>query len=346
MVEWFVDAIVAYQLIHHNTKRIEFQNFKYDHSISFDSKKPSKNSKKIVNSKIGFFLNRSKEISNNFFDIRDVKGKLIPRNIDIFTYSFPCQDLSNQGKQKGMSDKSNTRSSLLWQIKRILIEMQETFSANELPKYLLMENVLAIKNKNHNFQYQKWIETLKEIGYVSKEYVLDSKHFNSPQSRKRVFLLSIQKDFKNKINFNFKEIEGNNNFKKIKDILENNLSYSEKLSKYSHTSFSKKETIKAQLINYTNFSSENTIYDINGIGPTLTASGALSRIKLFFGEKQIRYMSPLESFRYMGFNDKDFKNVNEANLITKNKQYFIMGNSIVVNVLEAIFNTLEFKHEQ
>ena len=41
----------------------------------------------------------------------------------ILTYSFPCQDLSLAGLKKGMSENSNTRSSLLWEVKRLLIEL-------------------------------------------------------------------------------------------------------------------------------------------------------------------------------------------------------------------------------
>lgn len=347
LIEWFVDAIIAYQLIHYSYEKLENQSYKYDSIISFDSKKPANlHSYKLQDSKIGYLLNQSKEVGNNHFDITKVKGKNIPKNIDIFTYSFPCQDLSNQGKQKGMSDELETRSGLLWEIKRILTEMKEHYLEEEMPKYLLMENVVAIKNKKHNIEYQKWINILKTLGYESFEYVLDSKYFNSCQSRKRVFLLSVKKTFKDKTGFKFKTIKGQEHNLTINTILEDNIPYCEKLAKYEHTGFKDSQGSKrAKLINYTNFSSENTIYKVDGIGPTLTASGALSRIKLFFEEKKLRLMTPLESFRYMGFEDEDFYKVFNSKLISKNKQYFIMGNSIVVSVLEAVFNTLEFEHE-
>ena len=54
------------------------------------------------------------------------------------TYSFPCQDLSLAGKLGGMDEDSETRSSMLWQVKRILDELNQT---NSLPQVLLMENV-------------------------------------------------------------------------------------------------------------------------------------------------------------------------------------------------------------
>ena len=62
----------------------------------------------------------------------------------IMTYSFPCQDLSVAGLQKGMKKGSGTRSGLLWEVERILDEC-----GSELPHVLLMENVpMVIAEKN------------------------------------------------------------------------------------------------------------------------------------------------------------------------------------------------------
>ena len=52
-----------------------------------------------------------------------------------------------------------------------------------------------------------------------------------------------------------------------------------------------------------------------------------------------RYLSPLESFRLMGFDDNDY-HACEAAGISKYKIYHLAGNSIVVPVLEAIFKEL------
>ncbi len=41
----------------------------------------------------------------------------------IMTYSFPCQDLSLAGKQRGMGKGSQTRSSLLWEVERLLDDL-------------------------------------------------------------------------------------------------------------------------------------------------------------------------------------------------------------------------------
>lgn len=57
----------------------------------------------------------------------------------LLTYSFPCQDLSPAGLGRGMEKGSGTRSGLLWEVERLLNEVQN------LPQVLLMENVPQVQ---------------------------------------------------------------------------------------------------------------------------------------------------------------------------------------------------------
>lgn len=83
---------------------------------------------------------------------------------DLLTYSFPCTDISNAGKQKGFAEGSGTRSSLLWEVRRLLRAYTENGGAP--PKYLLMENVKALvqkKFKPHFVPYGTVCESEGEI---------------------------------------------------------------------------------------------------------------------------------------------------------------------------------------
>ena len=71
--------------------------------------------------------------TNNLGDIRAIKE--LPK-ADMWTYSFPCQDISVAGKGAGI--KEGTRSGLLMEVERLLRTATETAT---LPKYLLLENV-------------------------------------------------------------------------------------------------------------------------------------------------------------------------------------------------------------
>lgn len=264
--------------------------------------------------------------------------------MDIFTYSFPCQDLSIQGLQKGIKKGSNTRSGLLWEIERIFIEISEHFEQCEMPKYLLMENVKSLTNKLNISDYEMWINRLSELGYESKSYILNSKNFGSSQNRERVFLISISKYWKEKTNFIFPTFDKVTSYKKLSSILidEDNHQFLN-LSMYKTTEMTKTKSgiYLKRLENYTKFNSENYIYFPFGFGPTLTASGANSRIKIDINHK-IRYMSAMEAYIYMGFDKKDYLNVKKTNLLSNNRIIYTAGNSISVEVLESIFNSFVF----
>ena len=356
IIEWFIPAICAYNKMHLPNKRnnlsIESRERERERleqiTLSLDSKKPIANSsiKKIINKYFGDILLSEKKL-NNTFDITKTQYFQISKNIDIFTYSFPCQDLSNQGRQKGMEKNSKTRSSLLWEVDRLLSDMKKNWKIYEMPKYLLLENVSQIGNYKNRKSLNEWISKLNKIGYETKIYYLNSSNFNSPQNRKRAYGLSIRKDWKEKMNFIFPDFESiiKKNKKPLKCILDKKVKQSyflKQLDKFKKTDFvlTKSNINKSKLIGYTNFSSEAYVYDINFTGPTLTASGANSRIKIIDSNK-IRKLNAKEALKYMGFNESDYKKIKKTNL-SETKIIYLAGNSIVVNVLEKIFESLKF----
>lgn len=102
--------------------------------------------------------------------ITDVMGSDIPDNIDLFTYSFPCQDLSLcgcwHGNKSGIARDAHNRSGMLWEVERILLEMNEM--GKELPRFLLMENVTNILSKPHAADFGDWKETLENWDIIIK----------------------------------------------------------------------------------------------------------------------------------------------------------------------------------
>ena len=162
---------------------------------------------------------------------------------DLVTYSSPCQSFSVAGKLAGAKkickvcgheweiDFSNpnynykcphcdsvnlesTTSGLLQEVQRLLSVAYEN---NELPKYLLLENVKNLVGKKFRPQFDAWIRWLDSIGYNTYYQVLNSKHFGIPQNRERIFALSIRKDVDNG---KFKFPEQIPLTTRLKDILE------------------------------------------------------------------------------------------------------------------------------
>lgn len=107
----------------------------------------------------------------------------------IMTYSFPCQDLSNAGQQKGMTKGSGTRSGLLWEVERLLTEMTER------PQILLMENVPQVHGEGNKQDFYAWCNALEELGYHNYWQDLNAKDYGIPQNRNRCFMVSLLGDY-------------------------------------------------------------------------------------------------------------------------------------------------------
>lgn len=107
----------------------------------------------------------------------------------ILFYSFPCTDLSVAGQQKGMSRDSKTRSGLLWEVERLMKELDA--DNHNLPQILIMENVSQVHSEKNMPDFQEWINFLNTLGYSSFYQDLNSKDFGVPQNRERTFMVSI-----------------------------------------------------------------------------------------------------------------------------------------------------------
>ena len=298
--------------------------------------------------------------NNNYPDINkivaeDLEKKLNPgENVDLLTYSFPCQGLSiaNMGRAKGIKQDVDSTSNLIWQIKRLLDDIKS--KGKKLPKYLLMENVKHLLGKQHIDDYMSWKSYLDEMGYATYTFVLSGLNHRSLQKRERVFGLSILKSKSSKIKMDEDA---------MKDILENDKKYGKKLTneerrgKYlgilnsnessyiemaipnNTPSRVKMATENLELIE----NAEKKKYIFNTLTTKQDRHPNIGMVKLS-GERQKkfshRFITPNEAYQIMGFEKSDFMKVfpkYEEGIITKEALYRQAGNSIVVPVLEDIF---------
>ena len=119
-------------------------------------------------------------------DWHKVKQSLQGREVDLFTYSSPCQDISQAGKQMGLKEGSDTRSALLWHVADAVAVLK--------PKYLLQENVAALVSEKFMPDFKLWLAKLESLGYVNRWARLNAKDYGVPQNRDRVFCLSMRRD--------------------------------------------------------------------------------------------------------------------------------------------------------
>ena len=166
--------------------------------------------------------------SMNLGDITKIDEKALPKDIDLITYGFPCQDISLAGKQKGLfnEDGSQTRSGLFFEALRIIEETR--------PKIAIAENVKNLVGKKFNAQFQIVLASLEAAGYNNYWQVLNAKDYGIPQNRERVFIVSIRKDIDIG---SFKFPEGFPLELRLKDLLEDEVDekfyLSEKIFNYA-----------------------------------------------------------------------------------------------------------------
>ena len=114
-------------------------------------------------------------------DVTKVKGKDLPK-ADLWTFGFPCQDVSIAGKQKGI--KEGTRSGLFFEIMRLIDECKEN-----KPKWLMCENVKNFLSIDGGGGFLTVVSEMAERGYRIEWGVYNSKNYGVPQNRERVYII-------------------------------------------------------------------------------------------------------------------------------------------------------------
>lgn len=376
--EWDVNAIIAYCNIHKGLIDVD----KYAHvtdeeinayltskTISMDGKKPI-NEKTYKRLSIEFkrMIYCAIQETSNFVSITDLKGEDIDEGVDLFTYSFPCQDLSIcgywHGNKSGISREAHNRSGMLWEVERILKEMHVL--GRKLPRFLVMENVKNILSSTHKEDFDDWKATLVSLGYYNKIYRLNAKNFGVPQKRERAYMVSILVDndimkvmeleryFRSK---NLEDVDVANkatyNSFDLKSVLR--LDYSVDKYREEADASQPNDTPSRQkiykdndlLFDGNNYYNEplNTVTTKQDRNPN---SGVVFYDNEKEGKSKWRYLTPRECFMLMGFDESDYDNAVKNNpmytktrkLLTTEKLVKMAGNSICVNVLEAIFEQI------
>ena len=330
-------------------------------------------------------------IHNTNFEPQDICEWDKDIKVDLIMHGSPCQDFSLAGKQAGGDEGSGTRSSLMYETIRIVKKLK--------PKYVIWENVKNLLSKNHKHNFDAYLETMEQLGYINYYQVLNAKDYGIPQNRERVFTVSILGN--ENYEFPNKEDEAN-----LQDFLEKDTNV--KTKPMCEKAFNKEYE---QII-----TSDKDIYQCNvssgyqdckvgiKVSPTIRANNNCTHVlqrfefppkqelklklkdlleeevdeKYYLNDVQIkrietttynvgktriqkkewcdtlcardwkdpkcvevnriRKITPKEAWRLMGFDDEDFEKAEKVNSNTQ--LYKQAGNSIVVNVLEAILTNL------
>ncbi|QKT05418.1 DNA (cytosine-5-)-methyltransferase [Mycoplasma sp. OR1901] len=363
--DWDARANISYAQIHHNLedkylKILEKHNldteekinfFLGKYTISLDSKKPSRIRQKDY--KFKQYLAASILLTNNQVDITKLDPKIIKKEgIDLITYSFPCQGLSvaSMGKAKGINNTEST-SNLVWEIYRILDESEVK------PKYLVMENVKNLLSKNFINEYQGWKGVLDQLGYKTFTTVINALDAGSIQKRERVFAISLLKNIET-------PFSNDEEFKQYLDkkMQKQKLSLAKREKYFKEIfDFERNDNNDIFIINKTPSRERMVDFQIskkkvlnkseNFVIDTVTTKqdripnvGIIEYANDIETKLPYRFVSTKEAYMLMGFEGNDFDSLNNLiknNILTKESLYRQAGNSIVVQAIKNIFETIK-----
>jgi len=124
---------------------------------------------------------------SDHFQLGDIH-KLDPDDIpqcELFTASFPCNDLSIAGAWAGLSGKE---SSAFWGLIDILKRLRK-----RRPRLVMLENVVGFLQSHGGKDFEAALLALNSLGYVVYAFILNAVHW-VPQSRARLFVIARQND--------------------------------------------------------------------------------------------------------------------------------------------------------
>jgi len=261
-----------------------------------------------------------------FPDIRILPEVDIP-DFDILFAGFPCQPFSIAGLKKGFSDLKN--GDLFFHIARII--------KYKKPKAFILENVKNFININEGRELRLTLELLISLGYKVYYQVINSKYFGVAQNRERLFIIGVHRDFKKSFTF---PKGSKKNFVVVEDILEKNIPV-ELLydGDFRRTKVDLRgKVFKPYRIGIVNKGRQGErIYSIKGLSITIShnTGGVFSNTGGYLTPQGVRKLSVNEVKKLFSFPENfSFDD------ISYNKAISLLGNSVVVNVVEAILKEI------
>lgn len=347
-------AITSYDAIHNKSITLSNDNLSDEEMIDY---------LKRINVAYNFSTGKSEmpkdhdEILKLYSSCRNIKNYGDIRNIDInelsdidlFTYSFPCKNITNEGKQSGFKKDSGTQSSLVWNCESIV--------KYKRPRYLIMENVKNIISKTNIDTFKEWCATLETYGYTNYWKLYNAKLYGIPQNRERVLMVSILNDdghftIPNELELKISlldlletekveskyYIDINNTY----NGLISNLRFDDKgIPLVDVREATKKGYTEATIgdsINVAHFNSKTRRGRVgHGVAQTLTTTCYQHILER---DGSVRRLTPKECWRLQLINDEYFNRVNEIAKLPETKLYERAGRTIPITIVKAIYRNL------
>lgn len=272
-------------------------------------------------------------------DITKISEKDIPA-FDICLAGFPCQAFSIAGRRQGFEDdyKGTCRGTLFLDVARIC--------EYHKPKVIFCENVKGLTNHDRGRTFSIICKTFEDLGYRVFSQVLNSKDFGVPQNRERIYIVAFRNDIAPEY-FAFPSPTKPDT--RLIDIREEeavpakyylSTTYLDTLIKHKERHAAKGNGFGYEIRDWDSVAGaivcggmgreRNLVVDTRqtDLTPTTHIKGEINR-------QGIRKMTPREWARLQGFPDSFILPLADVHLY---KQF---GNSVTVNVIEAIANKIK-----
>ena len=192
-----------------------------------------------------------------------------------------CQSFSLAGSRKGFED---TRGTLFFEYAKVVKETQ--------PKYFLFENVKGMLSHDKGNTIRVVLETFDQLGYYIDFNVFNSKYYDVPQNRERIYIVGKRKDLVEQPKYHDKT-KGKKKFDEIHNWAVDNINYVELLPPlktevttrlidvledevdekyYLSDEKTKKLTLDNDLggkLNMYDFNERDKVHSVNKVSPTL-----------------------------------------------------------------------------
>lgn len=286
------------------------------------------NLKKINYVKKSYMANYDITEEKWYEDIRFIDGKKYKDKVDLLVGGSPCQSFSIIGKRAGLND---ARGTLFYEFARLIDEIQ--------PKFFIYENVLGMLTHDKGNTWKHIKEIFESLDYKINVNILNSVDYGIPQNRKRLFVVGFKKH-----KINYREPDKIELTTSMKDYLEEHVETKHYLSQKGFEFVTNPKYKSRARVNHEIIQTQKANQQFNWNGDFVFEP--LEKVKnnesimnrAYVGNWNgeigvIRQLSYRECLRLMGFSDS-FKVV-----VPNVPAYRQIGNSIVVNVLEAIFKS-------
>lgn len=270
-------------------------------------------------------------------DIADLRSGDIPQS-DVWTFGFPCQDISTAGKLAGLSGE---RSRIFYKI----LELVKGKDPEDKPAFLVAENVKNLLSIDAGRGFKEVLAEMDEAGYDAEWKLFNSKDYGTPQNRERVYLVGHLRDRGRREVFHSEYDQGNDVQIKavakldVKDLeMHKNVYDTSGVAPCVTSNFAKGSATKIIVsgeLDIKSLEMLKMVYSPDRISPSLnTCQGGSRQPKINTDDYLIRKLTPRECFRLQGFPDELFDKAQAVN--SESQLYKQAGNAVTVNVARHV----------